>query len=68
MLKAEMALYGDTGRSLANALSISQQSFSCKLNSKNNAEFTQGEIRIIKERYSLTADKVDDIFFGKRVS
>ena len=32
------------------------------------AEFTQGEIRMMKERYNLTAQDVDAIFFDSKVS
>lgn len=67
-LRSAMALHGDTGGDLAKVLGISQQSFSYKLNAKNGGEFTQGEIQIIKERYSLTAFDVDSIFFDKNVS
>lgn len=66
-LKSKMALFGDTGNTLADALDISPQRFSAKLNEKS-AEFTQGEIQIIKERYKLTAKEVDEIFFDKKVS
>lgn len=62
-LKAKMVLHGDTGATLSEALGISRQQFSAKLNEKNGAEFTQGEIRIIKDRYSLTGDEVNLIFF-----
>ncbi|ADY54678.1 hypothetical protein Sgly_0311 [Syntrophobotulus glycolicus DSM 8271] len=67
-LKAAMALYGDTGNSLASALSLSPQRFSSKLNEKNGAEFTQREIQIMAERYALDATAVFDIFFNKKVS
>lgn len=66
-LRAKMALFGDTGNTLSETLGISPQRFSAKIND-NNAEFTQGEIQIIKDRYNLTADEVDDIFFDKKVS
>lgn len=61
-LRAKMALNGDTGTTLSEALGLSQQRFSAKLNG-NNAEFTQGEIQLIKDIYNLTAEEVDDIFF-----
>lgn len=66
-LRAKMALYGDTGNVLSEILGISPQRFSAKINN-NNAEFTQGEIQIMKDRYNLTAEEVDDIFFNKKVS
>lgn len=66
-LRAKMALYGDTGNTLSEAINLSAQRFSAKLND-NNAEFTQGEIQAIKDRYNLTADEVDEIFFNIKVS
>lgn len=67
-LRSIMALHGDTGNDLAEALSLSPQRFSAKLNEKNGAEFTQGEIQIIKGRYILDAKEIDDIFFNFNVS
>lgn len=62
-LNAKMVLHGDTGETLSEALGISRQTFSAKINEKNGAEFTQGEISVIKTRYSLTPEEVDSIFF-----
>jgi len=59
---------GDTQEILAGAIGISLQRFNAKINSTGGAEFTQGEIRRIKDRYDLTPDEVDDIFFAKGVS
>lgn len=67
-LKSIMVLHGDTGAVLANAIGLTPQSFSTKLNEKNGAEFTQNEIAKIKERYSLTPDEIDAIFFDVKVS
>lgn len=67
-LKSKMALYGDTGGDLANYLSISRSTLSSKMNETNGSEFTQNEILKIKERYSLTGEEVDEIFFNKKVS
>lgn len=66
-LRAKMALHGDTGGTLSDALGISQQRFSMKIND-NNAEFTQSEIQMIKNRYNLTPEEVDEIFFNIKVS
>lgn len=65
-LRSKMVLHGDTGRNLAKALGISQQAFSHKLNGK--ADFTQREIQLIKNRYELSPDEVDNIFFTIKVS
>lgn len=59
---------GDTQESLASAIGISLQRFNAKINETNGAEFTQGEIQSIKERYDLTAEAIDEIFFKSFVS
>lgn len=63
-----MALNNDTGSSLAEAMGLSPQRFSAKLNERGGAEFTQKEIQFIKDRYNLTPEEIDDIFFKKKVS
>lgn len=67
-LRSVMALHGDTGGILANALGISPQRFSAKINERNGAEFTQREIQMMKDRYSLSAKDIDGIFFDQKVS
>ena len=67
-LESIMRLHGDTGGKLAEFLNIARSTFSAKINETNGAEFTQGEIAAIKERYSLTAEDVDMIFFKGKVS
>lgn len=68
LLYSKMALYGDNNESLARALNLSPQRLSAKKNSTNDAEFTQSEIQIIKERYNLTDKEVVEIFFKLNVS
>lgn len=63
LLKSIMALHNDTIRDLADFLGITPNSVSNKIN-ENGTEFKQGEIAQIKERYNLSADQVDDIFFS----
>ena len=58
-----MVLFGDTQGDLAEALDISQQRLSAKMNETNGAEFNQREIRIIRQRYNLTAEELSLIFF-----
>lgn len=67
-LRAVMALHGDSGVDLAKFLNISKQAFYSKINGRDGREFTQSEIQKIKERYSLTPEEVDDIFFEQLVS
>lgn len=64
LLRSVMALHGDTNKDLAGFLGISEQSLSNKIN-ENDTEFKQGEIKLIKIRYNLTADQVDLIFFAE---
>lgn len=63
LLKSIMVLSGDTIRTLAEHLDISPQSVSDKINERGT-EFKQGEIAMIKERYNLSADQVEAIFFA----
>ena len=63
LLKSIMVLNGDTIRKLAEHLDISPQSVSDKINERGT-EFKQGEIAMIKERYNLSADQVEAIFFA----
>ena len=67
LLRSVMILYGDTNRDLAKYLGISQQSVSSKIN-ENGTEFRQGEIAKIKDRYSLSAEQINNIFFDTIVS
>ena len=62
LLRSVMALYGDTNKSLAEFLGITEQSVCNKIN-ENGTEFKQGEIMKIKARYSLDSEMVDRIFF-----
>ena len=64
-LRAQMARHGDNSVSLAEALGISVTSISEKINGKR--DFTQSEISIIKQRYNLTPDETDVIFFTVKV-
>ena len=67
LLCSKMKLFGDTQATLAKALGISLSQTNAKINEKS-AEFTQNEICAIKQRYRLTAEEVDDIFFDMKVS
>lgn len=64
LLRSIMVLHGDTNKDLADYLGITEQSVSNKIN-ENGTEFKQGEIRLIRTRYSLTSDQVDRIFFAE---
>lgn len=65
-LRAQMALHGDNDSTLAKALEISRKSMSEKINNKQT--FKQGEMQKIIDRYNLTADDIQGIFFTQEVS
>lgn len=67
-LESVMKLHGDTGTSLALYLGIARPTFSAKINETNGAEFTQGEISMIRSKYSLSPEDVVEIFFAEKVS
>ena len=64
LLEAQMKIHGDRQEDLAKAIGVSLNTFSMKLNGRNDRGFTGTEIQKIKERYNLTAEEVDEIFFG----
>lgn len=61
--RSVMVLFGDTNKSLADYLGISEGSVNNKINEKGT-EFKQSEIASIKKRYALTDEQVSDIFFN----
>lgn len=67
-LESIMRLHGDTGTSLAKFLNIARTTFSAKINETNGAEFTQSEIAVIIEKYSLNPNDVIAIFFNNKLS
>ena len=68
LFESKMKLHGDNQSKLADALGISLTRFNAKLNQTDGAQFTQGEIQKVKERYNLTSDEMDAIFFNEVVS
>lgn len=65
---SKMKLFGDTQQSLSEALGISLTRLNEKINETDGAEFWQSEIVFFKNRWDLTADEVDLIFFNQKVS
>ena len=63
LLRSVMVLHGDTNKTLAEYLGISEKSVNDKINEKGT-EFKQGEIAAIKKRYSLADEQVGEIFFS----
>ena len=66
LLVSKIKLHGDRQEDLAEYIGVSPQRFSAKLNERDGAEFNQGEIKAIKEKYNLTSDEVDAIFFATK--
>lgn len=62
-LRSVMVLHGDTTTDLAEYLECTPQTIYNKLK-ENGTEFTRPEIIKIKNRYNLTPEQVDDIFFN----
>ena len=63
LLKAKIAEHGDTQAKLAAAIGISASNLNDKINGK--VSFRQNEIASIRNRYGLSAQEVDLIFFGQ---
>lgn len=61
LLKAHMALHGDTLNALAGALGITRQALHNK--TRGRSQFKQREIRAICERYNLKPDDMITLFF-----
>jgi len=63
LLRSVMVLFGDTNKTLAKYLGISEKSVSDKIN-ENGTEFKLQEMRAIRKRYSLSDEQFSDIFLG----
>lgn len=63
MLRSIMVLNGDTNKELADYLEISEASVSAKMN-ENKTEFKQKEIAKIRDKYNLSAEQIEAIFFA----
>ena len=65
-MKLKKIIYNneDTQGKLADYLNISPCRLGHKVAEKDGAEFKQGEIKKIIQRYKLTAEEVMDIFFS----
>ena len=68
LLVSKIKLHGDTQIDLAKYIGTSLGRFNAKLNENGNAQFTQGEISKIKEKYNLSGEEVNAIFFADVVS
>lgn len=61
-LRAKMALHGFTDYELADAIGLSRQSMSYKINGKR--DFTVREIDLISKTLELSLEERDEIFFA----
>ncbi len=68
LFKSVLTANGDNYSVLADYLGITVSTLSKKVNERHKAGFNQPEIMMIKNRYSLSADDIDTIFFGQEVS
>lgn len=67
-LKYEMDKFGDNQSTLADAMGLSRTRLNYKINEKYGAVFTQPELKFIKDRYKLSAQRMEEIFFTHNVS
>ena len=67
MFVSKMKLFGDTQQILADALDMSLSRLNAKINEINGAQFRQNEIKFFRNRWHLTPDEVDQIFFAPKV-
>ena len=63
LLKSYIVKNEDTQAKLAKALGISTSNLNEKINGKT-VSFRQNEIAAIKERYNLTPEEIDAIFYS----
>lgn len=68
MFVSKMKLFGDTQTILAEELGISLTRLNEKINEVDGAEFWQHEIKFFRDRWHLTPEEVDQIFFTVLVS
>lgn len=59
--KSLIILKGDTQKDVADALGVTEQTIGDKLNGVS--DFKQTEIKTLIDRYDLTPEQVNDIFF-----
>ena len=67
MFVSKMKLFGDTQQILADALGMSLSRLNAKLNDTNGSQFRQSEIAFFRNRWGLTPEEVDSIFFASSV-
>lgn len=64
VLKGKMREKDLTQEAVATKIGLSLSRFNAKLNNTGGAEFSLGEIRALKELFSLDSIQTDQIFFS----
>lgn len=64
LLKYYIVQFDGTQKNLAEAMGISASRLNAKINNYRGAEFTEPEMRFIKERYQLDTDEFNLVFFS----
>lgn len=67
MFVSKMKLFGDTQAILAEALGMSLSRLNAKINEICGSQFRMYEIKFFRDRWKLTPEEVDQIFFGSTV-
>lgn len=65
LFRSKMILYGDNQRKIAEILGVTDQTIGDKLYSN---KWRQHEIKVLKDRWLLTPDEIDAIFFSDNES
>ena len=65
-MRVQMLRHGDNNKSLAKVLGRTPSTICCKL--KGSQRFTQLEMQTIIDRYNLTPEETQTIFFAPRVA
>ncbi len=64
ILKGKMREQNLTQSAVAASIGLSLSRFNAKLNSAGGAEFSLGEIRMLKKLFALDSAQIDQIFFS----
>ena len=64
LLKGKMREKALTQEAVAAEIGISLSRFNAKLNERGRAEFTLGEVQVLRRILNLTAKQVEQIFFA----
>ncbi len=66
LLKSVIVRNGDTQEKLAEAMGLPTSALNMRINGR--IEFRRNEINFIKQRYELSSEEIDNIFFTELVS